>query len=528
MSSKRVFISGALSAIAIEKFKQNFDLTYKPDCPKEEIAHYIRDCHIWISRSETTISREFIDQAPALEVIARAAVGVGNIDIEYATKRGILVINCPGKNTNSAAELSLGLMLAMLRHIPEASGHLKNGGWDRHRYQGHELNGKVLGIVGLGHVGHRVAQFARGFDMQVLAYDPYIAPEVFKRYKVEAVRDISDLASRCDILSLHVPLNKETRGMVDKKVLAAMQRPLRYLVNAARGGVADEKAVLEALNEGILHGAAIDTFENEPKPLAELITHPKVWCTQHLGASTFEAQERIGQSIFDQVLKASQGRIVDHPVNLPEIAQIDHPLLASYASLGQKLGSLLAQVLDFNPDTFEIFYRGEIAELDTSVIKLSIIKGYLAHVVDDYVSFVNAFEHLNKVGIKITESKEKHFSAFKSALKIKAKGKKTMNVGGVVYDQNTPRISMIGDFHLEIDPDGHMVLIENNDQPGVIGAIGLFFGDRNINIDSFTLSRNRPGGHAMALVKIDKSLDTKAIQEMKGLPNILNVKNIIL
>jgi len=527
----KVLITGALHQNAIAAFKANNKLSveYLPDCARAELLARVAAAHVLVSRSETDVTREVIDAAPHLKIIARAAVGVGNIDIDYATERGILVINCPGKNTNSAAELTMGLLLSMLRKVPKAYLQMKQGGWDRHRFSGNELRGKRLGIVGLGNVGHRVAKFARGFDMEVLAYDPYIAPEVFRRNAAVAVDTLSDLARQVDVLSVHVPLNKETRGMVHKDILQLLPKG-SYFVNAARGGVAVEADLLAALQAGQLAGVALDTFESEPKPLPALINHEQVWCTPHIGASTVEAQLEIGNTVYDQICKALDGGVVDYPVNLPGVGVPDKPLLKAYSVLAEKLGSTIGQIIDFNPARMEIFYRGDLAGMDTTLIRLAFMKGYAGQVVEGFVSFVNARPHFEKLGIELVEKEDVNFEHYKSALKIVVHGAngEVLSVGGIVFDDRYIRISLINDFYFELDPSGSILIMENHDRPGVIGDIGHYLASKGINIDTFALSRNRQGGKAMSLIRIDGEVGAKNLGEMRQLKNIVTVKTLIL
>lgn len=526
-----VLITGALHESAISAFKANKNLamTYRPDCERAELLKLLPSAHVLVTRSETDVDKAVIDAATELKIIARAAVGVGNIDIDYATGKGVLVINCPGKNTNSAAELTLGLMLAMFRKIPNAHGHLKGGGWDRHRFSGRELRGKRLGIVGLGNVGHRVAKFAHGFDMEVSAYDPYISPDVFQRYGVINAGSLMDLAANVDVLTVHVPLNKETKGMVDAKVLSAMPAG-GYIVNAARGGVCKESDLVAALASGHLAGVALDTFDNEPKPLPALLNHERVWCTPHIGASTEEAQVSIGKTVYEQVVKALDGGVVDYPVNLPDIGVPDNALLKAYSILAQKLGSVIGQIIDFNPKRMEIHYRGDLAGLDTKLVRVSLMKGYASHVVDQYVSFVNTVSHFEKLGIVLTETSDPDFSSYKSAIKVVVLGDRneSLSVGGIVFDGVYPRISLINDFYFEIDPSGYLILMENNDQPGVIGDVGHFLASKNINIDNFSLSRNKRGGKAMAVIRTDSNATTAQAAEMAALKNVTSVKLLSL
>ncbi|NDE15736.1 phosphoglycerate dehydrogenase [bacterium] len=485
-----IVITGALHERALAAFKSHgggrgHAIHYHPDCARAELMTLVKDAHVLVTRSETDVDKEVIDAAPQLRVIARAAVGVGNIDIDYATTRGILVINCPGKNTNSAAELTLGLLLAMLRNIPQAQETIKKGGWDRHRFTGHEARGLRIGIVGLGNVGHRVAKFAHGLDMQVFAYDPYIAPHVFERHGAKPCASLRELAQNVDVLTVHVPLNQETKGMVNGEILDLMPRGGRVL-NAARGGVIVEADLLKRLESGQIAGAGIDTWEKEPKPLAALAQHPRVWGTPHIGASTDEAQLAIGETIVEQVFKAIEGGVVDYPVNLPEVGVIDHALLRSYALLAEKIGALMGQLVDFNPSRVELGYRGDLAKLDHSLIRLSWLKGFVSHVVDDYVSFVNVTAHVEKLGLQVAEVEDSEARSYKSALRVTLTGAggKSLMVGGIVFDESYLRISTLNDFQFETDPSGTLIMVENHDKPGVVGDVGHWLASKGINIDS--------------------------------------------
>lgn len=532
-----IVITGALHEQALAAFKSHrtgfggpdsrngHEVHYHPDCSRAELMTLVKGAHVLVTRSETDVDKEVIDAAPQLRVIARAAVGVGNIDIDYATQRGILVINCPGKNTNSAAELTFGLLLSMLRNIPQAQETIKKGGWDRHRFTGHEARGLRIGIVGLGNVGHRVAKFAHGFDMQVFAYDPYIAPHVFERHGVKPCASLRELAKSVDILTVHVPLNQETKGMVNGEILDLMPRGGRVL-NAARGGVIVEADLLKRLESGHIAGAGIDTWEKEPKPLPALVQHPHVWGTPHIGASTDEAQLAIGETIVTQVFKAIEGGVVDYPVNLPEVGVIDHALLRSYALLAGKIGALMGQLVDFNPSRVELGYRGDLAELDHSLIRLSWMKGFVSHVVDDYVSFVNVSAHVEKLGLQVAEVEDSEARSYKSALRVSLTGAggKSLTVGGIVFDESYLRISTLNDFQFETDPSGTLIMVENHDKPGVIGDVGHWLASKGINIDSFELSRNRKGGKAMALIKVDADRAAIDVKSMAALPNIVNVR----
>jgi D-3-phosphoglycerate dehydrogenase len=526
-----VLITGALHEDALAAFRATPSLMirYHPDCSRQQLLELVPSAQVLVTRSETDVDAEVIELAKNLNVIARAAVGVGNIDIPLATTKGILVINCPGKNTNSAAELTFGMLLGMMRNLPQAHATVKGGGWDRHRFTGRELRGKRIGIVGLGNVGHRVAKFARGFDMEVFAYDPYIAPEVFERNGARPAASLQELATQVDVLTVHVPLNKETKGMVTGAVLDLMPRG-SWVVNAARGGVIHERDLVGRLSSGQIAGAAIDTWESEPKPLPALVEHPRVWAAPHIGASTVEAQLAIGATIVEQVKKALAGGVVDYPVNLPQVAVIDNPLLKAYAVLAEKLGALVGQIIDFNPAKVEVSYRGNLAGLDHALVRLSWMKGYASQVVDDFVSFVNVESHVDRLGIRIVETEDPDFQSYKSAIKVRVHGPqgKLLTVGGIVFDASHIRISLINDFYFELEPSGTLIMVENDDRPGVIGDVGHYFAKNGINIDSFELSRNRKGGKAMALIKIDGDVESVDVTPMLSIKNVTAVRKASL
>ena len=529
--TSNVLITGKLHPEAIQAFENDPDinLVYKPDCRFDQFKDALQSAQVLVTRSETAIDKNLIDNAPQLKIVARAAVGVGNIDLKYATDKGILVMNTPGKNTNSAAELTLGLMLGMLRHLPESHSHMKNGGWDRHMFTGLELRAKKIGLVGLGNVGHRVAKFCLGFDAEVLAYDPYISPSVFHKNRVQQVNSLEELADQVDILSVHVPKNNETTGMVTTDILRRLG-PTSFFVNAARGGVADEQDLLSALNEGLIKGAALDTFDNEPEPLKALVDHDKCWVSPHIGASTLEAQLAIGKTVYEQVKKATEGAVVDYHVNLPDIGVIDSSQIKTYSTLAEKLGSTVGQILDFNPREVRVQYRGDIAEMDNSLIKLSFMKGYADQVVDGFVSFVNASQEFEKLGIQTIEDSDPHFDSYRSALKVTVIGNanESLTIGGVVFEDRHLRLTLLNDFYFEVEPRGHMVLVQNEDKPGVIGELGIELAKENVNISSFHLSRNKKGGNAMALLGVDSPISSQQLSHIEKIHHVQRVKAIRL
>ena len=339
------------------------------------------------------------------------------------------------------------------------------------------------------------------------------------------VDSLMELAEISDILSVHVPKNKETVGMVDAKVLEALG-PEGFFVNAARGGIANEKDLLVAINENKIAGAAIDTFDNEPKPMAQLVENDKVWCSPHIGASTIEAQYAIGTTVYEQVRKAIDGLVVDYHVNLPEMGVIESPALKAYTTLASKLGSIIGQVIDFNPKEIEIVYRGELAASDNGVLKLSLLKGYAAHRVNGYVSFVNVTKHIENMGLKVSEKSDSSFDSYKSAIKVFVKGDKNaeLTIGGVVFDGEYPRLTLLNDFYFEVEPSGNILFLTNHDKPGVIGDVGHYLAAINSNISSFSLSRNSKGGKAMAVINLDETINDDQFKGLKVIKNIINAR----
>jgi D-3-phosphoglycerate dehydrogenase len=302
------------------------------------------------------------------------------------------------------------------------------------------------------------------------------------------------------------------------------------VVNAARGGIIAETDLLAALESKHLAGVGLDTWEKEPNPYPKLVNHPQVWCSPHIGASTEEAQLAIAETVVDQVIKAVDGAVVDYPVNLPQLGVIRSPIQTSYAVLAEKLGSLIGQILEFNPSRFAIAYRGNLAHEDHALVRLALMKGYLSHVVDGYVSFVNVESHADRLGIKVSERDDPSFQSYQSALKCEVHGPdgKVLTVGGIVFDDRYARISLINDFYFEVEPTGYWLVLENHDRPGVIGDVGHYLGAKNINIDSFALSRNRQGGMAMAIIRTDSKISSEDLQGLLKIPNVTSAKDVRL
>ncbi|MBC8257529.1 MAG: phosphoglycerate dehydrogenase [SAR324 cluster bacterium] len=524
----KILVTGAIHEVGLEMLRQEKDLEvqYAPDLPLVEILKLVAPIHCILTRSETPISRELIDKAPNLKVIARAAVGIGNIDVGYATEKGILVINTPGKNTNSAAELTIGLLLSAVRKIIPAHSHMNELKWDRHNFTGTELLGKTIGIIGLGNVGHRVARYAKAFEMQVLAYDPYIADEVFERHHAKKCT-WEELISSADVITLHVPKTEETTGMIGAEEFSRMKTGV-VILNSARGGVIQEKPLLKELQSGKVAAAGIDTWEVEPPKENPFRQLPQVVMSPHVGASTTEAQIRIAESIAIQAPRALRGEVVDYPVNMPSVQVLDSGPVSSYASLAEKLGVFSSQFIEFTPTQLEIRFRGNLANHDGTLLRLCFLKGLLQDK-QDFVSYVNADRQAENAGLHIEEKNDPGFTDYESALKctLSASGRQ-FAIGGVVFSGPHPRITLINNFVCEIEAEGIILATTNQDRPGMVGLVGTCLGKNGVNIDQFQLARNTRGGEALSLIRVDDDLPESVVEEIRQQEGITSVCKIIL
>jgi len=510
-----------------ENREPDLQVDFRPDLPYARILEVVEPYHAIVTRSETPVTRELIDRAVSLKVIARAAVGIANIDVPYATEKGILVMNTPGKNTNSAAELAMTLLLAAVRKLMPAYEAMRRAQWDRHRFAGMELMGKTAGIVGLGNVGHRMAKFCRGFDMRVLACDPYIPDELFERHGVVKA-DLDTVLAESDVISLHVPKNHETTGMIGAEQIARM-KPGVVLINTARGGIVDERALLDALKSGHVAAAGIDTWEVEPPPDNPFRELPNVVMTPHIGASTTEAQMRVAETIATQLPRALRGGVVDYPVNMPRIRLIEGgDIMTSYTVLAERLGSFASQFLDFEPKRLEIVYRGSIARHDCTLLRLAFLKGFLADKLD-YVSYVNADLRAESVGLSVHETDDPGFTNYESAIKcVFHDGRYEFAVGGVVFSGPHPRISLVDDFPFEVEPEGTYLAIRSRDRLGVVSSIARVLDEHRIQIRQFDFSHSKRLKRSMFLIRIGRPVDKVILAELRSQPHVTLVRQIVL
>lgn len=526
-----ILITGALHPVAIETLTAQTDLKvdYKPDLPYDEVIKIIGDYHCLISRSETNVDKNLIDHARQMTVIARAAVGIGNIDVEYATEKGILVFNTPGKNTNSAAELTLTLLLSVMRNLTQAHKNMEKNSWDRHQFVGRELLDKTVGVIGIGNVGHRVARFLHGFDCEVLAYDPYVTSEHCQKHFARKV-ELDELLEKSDIITIHTPKNRETINMINAEEISKMKDGV-VIINAARGGLINEPALEKALDAGKVSGAGIDTWDVEPVKEHALKRFPNVVMTPHIGASTQEAMLRIAKTVAAETIKALRGGIVSTPVNLPEMKAFDGALIRNYSVLAERLGAFSRQYLptSFGPKRFEFLYRGKLSQDDWALIKLSYLKGFLKETNDDGVSYVNTLQIAASNGFECVEIADEGFTDYESAIRVSVQGEKeSFSIGGTVFGREHLRLSYLEHHVFEVEPQGVMLVVENQDSPGVIGHVGTVLAKNGVNINQFELSRVSKGGTAMAVVLVDDDLADDVMEELNKHPLVNQIRKIII
>lgn len=528
----KIIITEKISENGIDYLKKYADVDVKTNISREELLEVIKDYDAIIVRSATKVDRELIEKGEKLKVIGRAGNGVDNIDVEAATQRGILVVNTPAGNTIAAAELTIGLMLAIARNIPQAYHAALNGDFRRDRFKGVELNGKTVGIIGLGRIGSLVASRLAAFNMRVIAYDPYMPDERFEKCGVQRVT-LDELLEQSDFITIHIPKTEETKKMIGEKEFKKMKKGVR-IVNAARGGIIDEKALYNTIKEGIVAAVGLDVLEVEPKynvehqdfhnPLLEL---PNVVFTPHLGASTYEAQENISIAIAQEVISALNGNLYGNIVNLPGLKSDEFSQLKPYMKLAEVLGALYYQINETPAKLIEVIYRGEVAKSNTEIVTLYAIKGFLKPILEEDVSVVNAKLRAKEMGIEIVEGKIEEIDHYSSLVILKitdTNGKRTQ-FAGTTYGEELRIVEYMG-HKVNFEPTEYMLFVKNKDVPGVIGHIGNVLGDFGINISTMQVSPNKNDGTALMLVSTDKEIPEEAVESLNKLNSIIKAKAV--
>ncbi len=507
----RVLVREPIADSGLELLKGKFDVV---EDGTSDLASIIGDFDAIVIRSATTLDEPLLEKASRLKVIGRAGVGIDNVDVDAATRRGIVVANAPESTVVSAAEHALALMLALARNVPQAHAALKNGRWERPRFAGIELAGKTLGVLGLGRIGREVARRALALGMRVIAYDPFVALERFRDLGVEPAT-LEEVYASADVITLHLPLNDETRGVLDGGAFAAMQDGVR-IVNAARGELIDEAALTDAIRSGKVAGAALDVFEEEPYsgPLLEL---DEVVVTPHLAASTAEAQDRAGVIIAEQVASALEGGLVATAVNIPIVEQSDLEVLGPYIPLAAKLGRLASSLLTGRPERIVVAAHGPLSGYDTRLLTVAALNGVFQGRVDQAVNYVNAPIIAAERGIDVSEQRygsSQHYTNLVQVV-IAADGEEIEVSGTTVGPEHRLFLAGALGFAIDIELAQQMAFLEYNDMPGVIGRVGTLFGEAGVNIANMAVSRTREGGQALMVFSIDSPAPPDLVERVR-------------
>jgi D-3-phosphoglycerate dehydrogenase len=518
----RILISEVLAERGVARLRDaGHDVDVKVGLTADELLQTIPGYHALIIRSETQVSAEVIEAGRDLIVVGRAGIGLDNVDVTAATRRGVIVVNAPQSNVVSNAEHTMALMLSQARKIPQASASLRAGQWTRSRWQGVELYGKTLGLLGLGRVGTLVAQRALAFGMRVVAWDPWINPERPRKLGIELF-DLEELVGQSDFLSIHLLKTPESVGLVDEKLLAQAKPGLR-IVNTARGGIIDEAALAAAIRDGVVAGAAIDVFAKEPTTESPLFELYDVVVTPHLGASTREAQDRAGETIAEQVLLALAGEFVPYAVNVDaaEVSETVRPFLP----LAERLGRIFAALGDPSSRRLQVDYQGELGDFDTRILTLAALKGLLGAVRSEPVSYVNAPQLAAELGVEVDESRTSEAHDYVNLISLRSGDHA---IAGTLFGlRDEARLVMVDDHTVDIPPARHMVVVRNDDRPGMIGVVGSLLGRAGVNISDMDVGRSASGEAALMVLSTDQPVPDEVLTQLRAEPGIIRVDSLI-
>jgi len=525
----KILVSDALHEKGVEALEEipGFEVEVNTSLTHEELLGIIKNYDALVIRSSTKVTAEIIEAADRLKVIGRAGIGLDNVDIGAASKRGIVVMNTPEGNVITTAEHAVAMLMALSRYIPQAAASMRAHKWEKKRFRGRELFNKTLGVIGIGRIGRIVADRARGMKMNIIAYDPYIPPESIEKMGVEPV-SLDGLLDRSDFITVHTPITPETRNLINAGFFARMKRGA-LLVNCARGGIVNEQDLYQALQQGVIAGAALDVFEKEPPEDNPLLDLDNVIATPHLGASTDEAQENVAVAVANQIADYLRTGTIRNAVNVPSVDGEVLARLRPYLTLAERLGSLLGQITKGGILEVAVDYIGELARYDTAPLTISLTKGVLAPIVGHEVNFVNAPVLARERDIKISESKRSEAEDFTSLITVRLRTTEHENmVSGTTFGKQDPRIVRINDFRLEAPLEGHLLLIYNIDTPGTIGAIGTCLGRHRINIATMDVGQVIERGQNIILLRTDTPVPPEVQQELLGLGNVNFVQKLEL
>lgn len=523
----RVLVSDNLGEIGVNMFREakGIDVDVKTGLPPEELKKIIGEYDALVIRSATKVTEDLLEAGKKLKVVGRAGIGLDNVDIPAATKRGVVVMNTPGGNVVTTAEHTISMMLSLTRNIPQATATMKAGLWEKKKLEGREIFNKVLGIIGYGKIGSIVADRARGLKMRVVIYDPFVTPEQIGKTGFDAVT-LEELYKQADYITVHVPKLKNTMGMINKEAFDQMKTGV-MLINCARGGIINEQDLYDAMTSGKVAGAALDVFEVEPPKDNPLLTLDRLVCTPHLGASTQEAQTNVAVAVAEQIIDFLQTGTVLNAVNAPSVTGELLEKLQPYLYLGDRIGSLQTQLNAGAVQEVNIEYKGEFYGLDMSPVSTAIVKGLLTPIVSDDVNFVNALVLAKERGIKVTETAQAMVEDYSNLITVRvvtADGESV--VSGTVFGKNDARIVIINNFRLEMIPEGHSALIHNRDIPGSIGEIGTKLGQFGININRMHVGQEEDGQRNIIFLQLDTPLTDEVATELGGLKTVKRVTRL--
>ncbi len=521
----KVLISDKLSPQAVDIFKENgIEVDFETGLSPEELIARVGEYEGLAVRSATKVTSDVIAAAERLKVIGRAGIGVDNIDTAGATKNGVVVMNTPFGNATTTAEHAIAMMFALARQLPAANGSTQAGKWEKSRFMGREIEGKTLGLIGCGNIGSIVADRAHGLRMKVVVHDPFLSPERAEDLGVEKL-DLSDLFARADFISLHAPLTDGTRGIIDAAAIAQM-RPGVQIINCARGGLVVEEDLAAALDSGHVAGAAFDVFVEEPARENVLFGRENVVCTPHLGAATTEAQEKVALQVAQQMVDYLLTGAVTNAINMPSVSAEEAPKLRPYMVLSEQLGSFAGQLTESGIVAVTIDFEGHVATLNTRPLASALLSGLLSPMLDA-VNMVSAPSIARDRNISVTETKNEQPGNYETLIRVTVKTERqSRSVAGTLFGGNRARLVDVKGIEIEAELAPHMLYITNHDKPGVIGDLGRTLGDEGINIATFHLGRTSEGGDAIALLRIDQPLNSTVLDTVRGLPNIVQVKQL--
>jgi D-3-phosphoglycerate dehydrogenase len=525
----KVLVSDSLSEVGIRILEESPDIEIdvNTDLTPEELKGIIGQYDALVIRSATRVTADIIEEARNLKVIGRAGIGLDNVDIPAASKRGIVVMNTPEGNTITAAEHTIAMIMALSRSIPQATASLKQGKWEKNKFQGWEIFNKTLGVIGVGKIGRLVAERAKGLKMKVLAYDPYIKPETIERLDLEPV-SFDSLLERSDYITIHTPITSETTNMINKETISRMKQGA-MLINCARGEIVNEDDLYGALKSGHLAGAALDVFSKEPPGKIKLMGLPNFICTPHLGASTKEAQEKVSKDIATQIVAYLMYGSVKNAVNVPGISPELVNILRPYAILAERMGSLQTQLNDSPILEIQLNYVGMVTNYDVTPLTTAMLKGLLTPILRDEVNYVNASIIAAERDIRVVESKVKTSNDFSSLIKVTVKTSEGESiVSGTIFGNKFPRIVRINNFHLEAIPEGHNLLINNVDKPGVIGRITSTLGKHNVNISRMQVGEEKEKRQNVIFLATNVTVKDEILEVLRGIEDVFSVRRIEL